>query len=107
MRKSRKPGKTYQVSDIVGGTNLFNSSRTKSSPFHPLRDRRDILCFTRIPRFSCAMLKSREDPGHGYKASKKLTKMIENPSNSCYQLMTGVYEKRRWQERDTTTSIPT
>ena len=35
--KTREPGKTYHMSDVAGGTDLFNSSGTKSSWFHPLR----------------------------------------------------------------------
>ena len=34
MRKTREPGKTYHTSDLVGVTDLYNSSGTKSSWFH-------------------------------------------------------------------------
>ena len=41
MRKMREPDKIFHMSDVVGGTNLFNSSGTKSSKFHPLCHLRD------------------------------------------------------------------
>ena len=47
----REPGKTYHTSDVhgAGGTDLFDSSGTKSSRFHPLCHSRDK--FYQAPSF--------------------------------------------------------
>ena len=65
MRQTREPGRTYHASDIAGGTNLFNSSGTKSSQFHPLRH----LCdkFYQAPSFlSCRVEKMGRPWVRGY-----------------------------------------
>ena len=49
MIKMREPGKTYLKSDVAGGTDLFNSSETKSSQFHPLQHSHDK--FYQAPSF--------------------------------------------------------
>ena len=55
-RETRKSGKTYHTSDIAGGTDLYNSSGTKSSQFHPLHHSLDK--FYQAPSFfSCCVEK--------------------------------------------------
>ena len=63
MRKTREPSGTRHTSDVLGGTDLFNSSGTKSSNlFHPLRHSHDK--FYQALLFSCAALKSCEESGY-------------------------------------------
>ena len=55
-KETRERGKTYHMSDVAGGTDLFNLSGTKSSQFHLLHHSRDR--FYQPPSFSRAVLKT-------------------------------------------------
>ena len=56
-RKTREPGKTYHVSDIVGGTDL-QVMQVEPSQVSSICYAIRVISFTRLPCFSCATLKN-------------------------------------------------